>query len=446
MKNKNNNNLENSSSDNKSAVSSDKRKGAVTALVAFSIAVTLLACALFTGLIISDKNNNRTKNTLNGMYTQALYEGADGLSTMENELSKLLVVSSGKYVDNTLYTLIRSSAITEDAITRLPWDFKTTENVSGLINQVGDWAVAVLALDDFNAATDKNVWSLYTAVKQVNDAYKNYLSSGDMSAISDLNFSIVDGEIDFDSIDYPEIIYDGPFSDSQKEKSFLGLENLETVSAEDAVRLIIKTTGAESARLIGEDTQPDGYEIEFTVKGSNGYALVSKKGGKLITLTIGGLYNGEQLSQDKSEAAAVKVAQDLGFGTLTPVWYNSGEGFSYVNLAPKVDGIIYYTDLVKVKLTGDTLCGFEAMGYCMNHTERLYSPMIDENAAKSAAENLYIQSVRLCVIPTKAQEKLCYELATEKNSIAYLIYVDAQTRDIVNVLRTVDSEQGTLVM
>ena len=38
---------------------------------------------------------------------------------------------------------------------------------------------------------------------------------------------------------------------------------------------------------------------------------------------------------------------------MSVVWYNAQEGIGYVNLAPEIDGAIYYPDLVKVKIALD---------------------------------------------------------------------------------------------
>lgn len=141
--------------------------------------------------------------------------------------------------------------------------------------------------------------------------------------------------------------------------------------------------------------------------------------------------------------------QSVGLKNLVPVWYNLKDGIAFVNLAPEIDGVIYYTDLVKVKLAASTqkVLGFECSGYCAGSNKTNLAPLIDEETASaSVSDKINIKNVRLAVIPVGEKEVFCYEIAGSYEGLDYFIYVDAQNGREVNVLRVVDNKQGSMTM
>ena len=153
--------------------------------------------------------------------------------------------------------------------------------------------------------------------------------------------------------------------------------------------------------------------------------------------------------RDFYEQKAVEYMQKLGFENLKAVWYNPTDGAAVINLAPETDGIIYYTDLVKVKvgLPDGEINGFECSGYCEKNTFRTLSPAISESEARAkVSKKLTIKNVRLCVIPIGEKEKFCYEFAAEYNGLDYFVYIDAESGGEVNILRVVDNKQGSMTM
>lgn len=149
------------------------------------------------------------------------------------------------------------------------------------------------------------------------------------------------------------------------------------------------------------------------------------------------------------EEKAVEYMKNLGFSDLVAVWYNATDDVAVINLAPEVNGVIYYTDLVKVKtaLPSGEIVGFECSGYCEKSKERTLSPAISEQAAMAkVSPKITVVSSRLCVIPVGEKEKFCYEFAGEYTGLDYFVYIDAVTGDEANILRVVDNEQGSMTM
>ena len=242
--------------------------------------------------------------------------------------------------------------------------------------------------------------------------------------------------------DYPEMIYDGPFSDGKLPTSFKSLENMEEVTEEEALYRFGQLLNVSGAKIIGHSSEPDAYEIEA----GDAYGSVSVKGGMFLSLSIADR-TGDEVNLDEEDAYihAEEYAAKLGYGDLTPVWYLKSGSVAYINMTPTVGDTILYTDLVKVKisLTDGTLLGLEATGYCRNHIERDISAVISERTAAELSGIDY-DSVRLCVIPDKETEAVCYEVHGTFDEMEFYVYVDAVTGERVKALKVVNSYGGRL--
>ncbi|MDR0929154.1 MAG: germination protein YpeB, partial [Oscillospiraceae bacterium] len=119
-------------------------------------------------------------------------------------------------------------------------------------------------------------------------------------------------------------------------------------------------------------------------------------------------------------------------------------------------GVMLYPDLVKVQVRMDTgaVIGLEANNYWMNHVtrERLH-PAITEDAARLAVSSkLTISAAQLCVIPLSdglgngRTEALCWEFDGQWNGDRYLIYIDAETGEELQVLKVVLGSGGILTL
>ncbi|MDE7395423.1 MAG: germination protein YpeB, partial [Clostridiales bacterium] len=123
---------------------------------------------------------------------------------------------------------------------------------------------------------------------------------------------------------------------------------------------------------------------------------------------------------------------------------------AYVKLAPDEDGTVLYTDLVKVKVALDNgdILGLEAKNYCLNHCCRDLTITLNRAAVSQLIDNrLDVSSVRGALIPLENdQTRLCLEVAGKFKEIDYFIYLDGKTGETVKILRTVDSNQGSMVL
>ena len=393
------------------------------------------------------------------VYENALHDSLDSVSEMENSLAKLLVSGSRAENMSIAADVYKDAAAAAEVVGRLPVDMYEHTGLQKFLNQVGDFAASYIRSAGSGAdvsAYEEQFDDIHSAAAEVRRQLAEAagrIGTDGYSVINDidagLNISVGVGEA---VIEYPSIIYDGPFSDADNESSWKGLDGLPEISEEQALAVARDKLGIEGGKIVGISTSAAVmYEIEGTAGGADAYASVTKCGGMIASAAIGRETEGKgRLGEDEAAEKALEYAEALGYcGCLTPVWYNESGSAAVINLAPESDGIIYYPDLVKIKvsLTDGALLGAEACGYCANHCERAYPParMTPASAEKCVSSRLTVTNVRLAVIPKGSSERLCYEVAGTDKGLDYFVYVDACDGTQVDILRVIDDEQGKLV-
>ena len=133
------------------------------------------------------------------------------------------------------------------------------------------------------------------------------------------------------------------------------------------------------------------------------------------------------------------------------VWSDLVGNDTYLNLAPVINNIIYYPDLIKVKVdlgTGEIL-GWEATSYYTNHVDReLKKPTITKNQARNnISSDFKVLSSRLALSPLEYnREILTYEFKCSKNGAIYYFYYNAYDGTLENILKVIQTENGSLLM
>ena len=125
-------------------------------------------------------------------------------------------------------------------------------------------------------------------------------------------------------------------------------------------------------------------------------------------------------------------------------------GVITINYAYEERDVIVYPDLIKVKVAldnGDVL-GIETTGYLNNHETRNIDKtniISSKEAAKLANEDLKIEETRLAIIPTEFEtEVFCWELKGTVGNRDFLLYVNAKTGKVEDILVIIQTDNGTL--
>lgn len=480
------------------------KKAFIITVSILSVAIVVLSVLLYT----THNSLNSTSMNLENLYQRSFYDLVNNVNNMEVEVSKLLVTSDATSQQKSLSKLKQQTSDAENDLSFLPINMNVLEKTTRFMNQFNGYCTTLIS---YNNGTIENkdyetlskaYESIATIKEELNEimwkimsGYKisDNLDGGSEKADFSLNFSGLSN----DTIEYPSLIYDGPFSDSTISREIKGLpqEEIDEKQAENRINEIFGDRISNLTYLGNSEGKFQTFDFGMnTTDGRNYFVQITKRGGFLLTLNSNVLLSVDQSTPEalqsnlaqatennnninanngatKEESEVVKsdsvnkvtdktklaidsaltFAKKLNLNNMQCVWSASSQEICYVNLAPVVDEITMYPDLIKVKvdLSNNAVIGFEASSYAYNHIERddLIPQLSEEEAKKLVSQNLEIDNIRLCVIPLDyVGETLAYEFEGKHNNFTYYLYLDATTGKQVRVLRIVQTQDGDLIL
>ena len=433
-----------------------KNKNIIAAITS-GLAFTLVLLAITLSFVMSELNMK--KQELHNVYENEFYTFCDSVNNLESDLAKLTVARNSVdsiAIINDTHTHAQSAI---DAFSVLPLDFSNEQTCLKFLNQVCDWsnsyAVAVAKRSDANYT--EGAEKLYACAKQLNQKLKEIANKAHGNKLAHLsgNALLSQGAVDLNlsirslNIEYPTLIYDGPFSDKE-EFVAKALENKRNIKKDEAVRIAEDLLGMRDVKVLGtSEGKVRSFELSGNVDGNEAYASITEKGGYVsLFLCNFNAEDGIGISHDSAEKLGRAKLESMGYSDMKAVWKNEKDNELYINFAPYIDGVIYYPDLVKVRI--NTKCskveGVEATGFVSSFTKRNYKVGISKEQALDNVSLDKVISVRLAVIPSGKDERFCYEVYGTHNGEKYYIYVDAMTDEQVDVLKVIGSDQGEVVM
>ena len=265
--------------------------------------------------------------------------------------------------------------------------------------------------------------------------------------------------IDKTFVDYPTLIYDGPFSDHLTQIKPKGLTG-ETLDQEEAKEHVIKFFGkdkVESVNEVGKNDNSDiktySYNVVFKNASKDDIASidVTQKGGHILWMLRNRETGEETIDIDKAKELGKKFLEERGYKGMVDTYYLKEDGTATINYAYKQEDVTIYPDLIKVKIALDNgdIVGFESKGYLYSHSERnIPEPKITlEEARDMIGDRMEIISSGLAIIPTDYKTELfTYEFKGKLNDKDFLVYINAETGKEEKILMIVDTPNGILTM
>ncbi len=280
--------------------------------------------------------------------------------------------------------------------------------------------------------------------------------------ILDNSMNLRTGRSDFSSqmaqihdvdIEYPTLIYDGPFSDSVVNSKIKGLSG-NKVSKEEASEVLNKMF--KNVVSVHFETETNGrFETyNFRLKNSNDemqYVQVSKTGGHILTVSGTGSAGNSSIQEDDAEKIALEFAKENGIENPKVVWKDTIANDSYFNIAPVQNGVVLYPDLVKVKidLVSGSIVGYDATTYYTNHTSRSLGSFGTsiETARAKIPTSLTVVGERKVLAPLEYnREVLCYEFECVNSDDTYYFYINGSTGDEENILKVIKTDDGSKLL
>lgn len=434
--------------------------GWLAAVISLSV-ITVVLGSVLTYTFLTPSANDRV---LESNYQRAFYDTVTKVDNMDLNLSKALATKDSGAMQKYLVDLAINSELAENDIQQLPLKDENKFYTTKLINQIGDYSKYLnKKIIDDKEITDSDYSSLQRLYEH-NLALKNALQvmrekmgsefafgemiKGDNIVLSNFN------QLENLSVEYPELIYDGPFSDGKDRKDIKGIDG-EQISDKLALQkfnAIFSDYDLVNVRTAGNATSNiECYNIQGEKGGNLLYAQISKKGGKLIMFAYAGSCNAKNYQQDAAIDKASAFLNKNGLADMKAVWVNLSNNVYTINYASEIGDIIVYPDMIKVRVCAETgmVIGLEATSYYTNHTNRLPSAaaITKKQAENKVSANIDIDTTRLVIVPVgENTEKLCYEISGSFDGSTYYVYIDAISGRQVEMFKVVKSSEGTLLM
>ncbi len=436
--------------------------------------ITILICwlltiaGLVTMLVFGIQNYNQTQNykqQLNNTYQNNFYSLSDGVNNIENNLSKFNISSNDKMKERYLIEIVSLCQGAQNNLSSLPLEHNSLSNTYKFVNQLGGYCYSIsqklskgekLTTDD-----EAQLEDLHESAVQI----KQDLTK--LSSIINSGYSIVDniqnpnvnqnkfsgewnGMYD-DTIEYPTLIYDGPFSDSTENKTVQGLSDKDCSQTE--AKILVENLFKDWKVTIAGESKGKDFEtwnFDLLSKQNTGYAQVTKKGGLLIQFSSDINSKEQNKTSQECKTLAKQFALGAGIKSFDIVWSMETDGFVYCNLVSVQEGVTIYPDMIKAKISTQDgqICGWEAKSYAFNHKLRTnLTPKKSESEARQVLDkNMNVLTSKLCIIPAEyVGENLAWEFKCLLNEDVFYVYVDANNLQELNIMKVVQTSDGLLL-
>ncbi len=403
---------------------------------------------------------------------RALTELTTCISNIQQGLSKEYYTATAPMAEKLSSEIWREATQAKSCLSVLPVSDILLENTFKFLSQVGAFCSSLsekaargekISEEEYESLTELIKYS-----KELTSRLETmcaYLENGSLTfesteeaveTMSDeadsLNFETAISDAEQALVDYPTLIYDGPFSDHILQKEPEMIKGKEEISEAAATEAAADFSGIAIEKLKrGEDENGSLASYTFSSEEDGVVISITKRGGYLSYM-LGSSYAGvAKLSEEEAVERGLDYLESHGINNMKESYYSINDGICTVNYAYVQNGVICYSDLIKISVAMDTgkVISVDARGYLVNHFARtdVNPALTAENAEKSLSPYLTVKDVKTAVIPTDSgKEVLCYEFWCEGiGSEELLVYINAATGEEENIYFLLYGDNGILV-
>jgi len=442
--------------------------------------ITIVALALVAAWgMYQYRNAANLRQELDNQYNRAFYEMVGYVDNVQALLIKSLITSTPNATATTMQEAWRQANLAQANLGQLPVSQHALANTAKFLAQVGDLAYSINHKNMEGKNLDEKEYKMIEQLhgyaeslnKSLNDLQSQISSGrikwGELREKGTPLFKRTSSEmpkeqfenIDKTFVDYPTLIYDGPFSDHLTKIEPKGLTG-QDLNQDEAKEYVIKFFGkdkVERVDTVGKNDNSDiktyTYNVVFKDGSEDDIATVdvTQKGGHVLWMLRNRDTGQETVDIDKAKELGKKFLEERGYKGMVDTYYLKEDGTATINYAYQQEGVTIYPDLIKVKIALDNgeIVGFESKGYLYAHTERnIPEPKITEEEARSMiGDRMEIVSSGLAIIPTDYKTELfTYEFKGKLNDRDFIVYINAETGKEEKILMIVDTPNGILTM
>jgi len=410
-----------------------------------------------------------------------MYDLVSSVQNIRINLGKSAIVGSREQSIIAFEEIFRYSATANDKLHSLPLDQEVVGNTSKFLTQVGDYCYTLakassegkeLNNKEYDKIDELEAQS-YTLQEQLNGVLSGInegnikwgdirkKSSGVLAKAGDDLVTEKFAGIQKQIVQYPALIYDGPFSDNILEIKPKIMSQKE-VSEKQAIEVVKNMFGSDKIVSIENKTQEGKttiptYTFYVTFKGrdkSDGKTTieVSKNGGKIVYLLDSRSIGKPTLDIKKAVEGGSKFINKIGYKNMEPTYTLNYDNTAVVSYVYKQGDVSIYPDQVKLKIALDdgSIIGIESEKFLVSHVEKreITTPKITAaKAQEKVGKRLKINKVSLAIIPTETnKEVLCYEFLGSYKEKNFIVYIDANTGYEQRIIEIIDTPNGKLTI
>ncbi len=421
------------------------------------LSVTIFVLLMFS--VYQKYEMNKKNILLSNVYDSALFASLDALKNAQYKLEKAVLSSSNTQRNELLLSVSSDARTITDCLSLLPNAGPAVSNTLKYANQLGDYALSIVKKEDMNENEQKNAFllidtsgTLYNMLSDFKNGKNTESNTQALKEISDIHSPFV-GSDEENQINYPTLIYDGPFSDAKSTGKMLALSDRE-ISRQEAEEIAKNFVGKN--RIIGavQGNDTNGflgtYGVTIRTQDVTLEVHVTKKGGRVLFMSPDGAGFEKVYTIETCRDSAQNFLTSQGFPNMHPTYFQSYDGLFTINFAPKQGNCLLYPDLIKVQVRMDNaeIIGFESKNYLMNHTARssLVPTLSEEEAKEKLSPLLKISKIQLTLIPKNKAEILAYECTGSYKDSTYLVYIDAKNGEQKDILKLIEDSNGLLTV
>lgn len=432
------------------------------------VALMIVLVAVLIAFYRLKATDEQSAKTLDSIYASSYYSMVDSVNNLQINADKFETLTTARSQRSVLKDMEEDCAYIVAGLSVLPIDAQNSMSAIKFFNQISGMCEAYInAIDEGAELTSKQLAMVDRAeyalsiikskLNTHNDTVRNAgyefitISVFDDEGVTQFSSSL--GDLTSNEVEYPAMIFDGPFSSALENKQVKGLTENE-ISEEQARQYVQDTVFKGEKVEIGYLGETSGdfitYDYKVTRNKADYNVQVTKRQGLLLTMSGFVAKEDANISSEKVQDIAISFASKVGFGELIATWVEVKDNIAYINLAPMQNEVVLYPDLVKVKVDmfNQNVVGFEARNYAFNHVEREINSTVSlREAEKELGFDYKILNTRKAVIALEDEnEVVAYEFCCDRIDGLFYYYVDANSGRLVKILKVVDSNGTPLLV
>ena len=300
-------------------------------IIAFLVTALLLSAGVITlGVLLgkSYKKNDTANAQLEAHYQQAYYTLLDETNDMEIKLNKTLMSSSSKTKLEYLRDVMKGAEVSANALSALSSADVSVENTMKFINQTGYFSAFLVEkleggenISKEQRASLEKIRDMMVKLGNELNQVKDKIAEGNLFIETNNALTDIFSGLNDTSVEYPQLIYDGPFSDALNDKETKGLsgDDINEARGREILETVFKNYGIKNISFKGEwNADIPSLNFDATINGSYTSVQLAKKGGMILSVNTYRYITDPKLSETKNAPLYGKqFLEKLGYKNMT---------------------------------------------------------------------------------------------------------------------------------